>query len=60
MKSFIGQLIGLALVLAGAVLLIVCYLMGLTMNNLVLLSGLLIIIIGVVLHVKGQKKGEKY
>jgi hypothetical protein len=51
---------GIALVTAGALLLIVSYLVGWTSNNMVLLSGLFIIIIGVVGYVKQQKKGEKY
>ena len=51
---------GIALVTAGALLLIVSNLVGWTSNNMVLLSGLFIIIIGVVGYVKQQKKGEKY
>ena len=54
------QDIGLALVLTGAILLIVSYILGWTTSNLVLLGGLFIIIIGVWLHVKMQKIGEKY
>jgi membrane-bound ClpP family serine protease len=54
------QNIGLALVLTGAILLIVSYILGWTTSNLVLLGGLFIIIIGVWLHVKMQKSGEKY
>ena len=51
---------GVALVLAGALLLIVSFLVGFTRYNLVLLTGLIIIILGAVLHVRHQKKGEKY
>ena len=51
---------GLALVLAGASLLIIGYLVGWTSSNLVLLCGLLFIILGAILHVLAQKKGEKY
>ena len=51
---------GIALVTAGALLLIVSYLVGWTSNNMVLFSGLFIILIGVVGYVKQQKKGEKY
>ena len=54
------QMIGVALVSAGALLLIVAYLVGWTSNNLVLLAGLLMVIIGVILHVKLAKSGEKY
>ena len=51
---------GLALVLTGAIFLIVSYLLGWTTSNYVLLGGLLIIIIGVYCHVRRLKKGEKY
>ncbi len=51
---------GVALVLAGALLLIVGYLVGWTESNLVLLTGLLIIVIGISLHVKLTKSGGKY
>jgi len=46
--------------MAGAILLIVGYLAGWTSSNLVLLTGLIIIILGVFLHVRQQKNGEKY
>ena len=52
--------IGLALVLAGAILLIVAYLVGWTSSNLVLLGGWLMIIIGTYLHIRQQKRQEKY
>ena len=60
MKDLLNTYLGVALVLAGALLLIVSYLAGLTRYNLVLLTGLIIIILGAVLHVRHQKKGEKY
>ena len=60
MNNSLKQLIGVALVMAGALFLIVAYLMGWTSSNLVLLLGLLIIIIGIILHVKLAKSGEKY
>jgi uncharacterized membrane protein len=50
----------LALVLAGAILLIVAYLVGWTSSNLVLLAGWLMIVIGAYLHIRQQKKREKY
>jgi membrane-bound ClpP family serine protease len=52
--------IGLALVLAGAILLMVSYLAGWTSSNLVLLSGFLMIVIGVIWHIRQQKRREKY
>jgi membrane-bound ClpP family serine protease len=59
-KQLINTYLGVALVFTGALLLIVSYLAGFTNNNLVLLTGLIIIILGVVLHVRHQKKDEKY
>ena len=60
MKQLINTYLGVALVFTGALLLIVSYLAGFTNNNLVLLTGLIIIILGAVLHVRHQKMGEKY
>jgi hypothetical protein len=60
MNNRLKQLIGVALVMAGALFLIVAYLVGWTSSNLVLLSALFVIIIGVILHVKLAKSGEKY
>ena len=56
----IKSYIGVALVVAGALLLIVSKIVGWTSSNLVLLIGLIIIIIGTVLHVKQIKSSEKY
>ena len=60
MNNSLKQLIGVALVMAGALFLIVAYLLGWTSSNWVLLSALLMIIIGIILHVKLTKSGEKY
>ncbi|MBO4892752.1 MAG: hypothetical protein J5502_09085 [Prevotella sp.] len=54
------SIIGVALVLAGALFLIIAYLAGWTSSNLVLLLGLIIMVIGLVLHVKFSKSAEKY
>ncbi len=54
------QYIGIALVVAGALLLIVSYIAGWTSSNIVLLTGLILIILGVVWHVKRIKSAEKY
>jgi len=56
----IRQLTGVALVIIGALFLIVAYLAGGTSSNIVLLIALIIIIIGVIMHVKLAKSGEKY
>ena len=52
--------IGVALVIAGALFLIVAFLAGWTSSNLVLLAGWLMIVIGAYLHIRQQKKREKY
>ena len=56
----IRQLTGVALVIIGALFLIIAYLVGWTSSNIVLLIGLIIIIIGIIRHVKLAKSGEKY
>ena len=56
----IRQLTGVALVIIGALFLILAYLVGWTSSNIVLLIGLIIIIIGIIMHVKLAKSGEKY
>ena len=60
MMSGMRSYIGVALILVGALLLIVGYIAGWTSSNLVLLTGLIIIVLGAVLHIKQQKKSEKY
>ena len=52
--------VGMALVLAGALLLMVSYLVGWTSSNIVLACGFLLVFIGVVLHVILTKSAEKY
>ena len=59
-RGIIKVYLGVALVFAGALLLLVSYLTGLTRYNLVLLTGLIFIVLGAVLHVRQQKRGEKY
>ena len=56
----IRQLTGVALVIIGALFLIIAYLVGWTSSNIVLLIGLIIIIIGIIMHVKLAKSCEKY
>ena len=51
--------IGLALVLAGAILLIVCKLAE-WQSNAELLIGLVLVVSGYFLHVWLQKRGQKY
>jgi membrane-bound ClpP family serine protease len=52
--------IGVALIVIGALLLGIGFWAGWTQSNFVLLGGLLLIIIGEIVYVKQQKKGEKY
>ena len=56
LKSYLG----VALVIIGALLLMVGYIAGWTSSNLVLLAGLILIIIGAVQYIRQQKKSEKY
>jgi membrane-bound ClpP family serine protease len=51
---------GVALIVVGALLLGIGFLVGWTSSNLVLLIGLIIIVLGAFLHVRQQKKEEKY
>ena len=51
---------GVALVVIGALLLIVGYALGWTSSNLVLLAGLIIIVLGAFVHVRTLKNGQKY
>ena len=48
------------LIVIGALLLGIGDMAGLTSSNLLLLGGLLMVFVGVVLHVRQQKKCEKY
>ena len=60
MTNRIRTLLGVALVIIGALFLMVAYLVGWTSSNLILLIGLIIIVLGIILHVKLTKSGEKY
>ena len=51
---------GVALILLGALLLIVSYIAGWASSNLVLLLGLILIVLGAFMHIKHLKSGEKY
>ena len=56
----IKQYMGIALVVAGALLLGISFLMGWTSSNIVLLVGLILIICGAHWQVSKKKKREKY
>ena len=51
----IKSYLGVALIVVGALLLGVGFLVGWTSSNLVLLIGLIIIVLGAFLHVRQQK-----
>ena len=50
---------GLALMMVGAILLVVCY-VAKCESNAELLIGLALIVLGFAWHIRQQKKGEKY
>ena len=52
--------LGVALVIIGALLLIVGYMAGFTSSNLFLLASFILILVGAVTHIKQLKKSEKY
>ena len=58
--SGLRSYMGVALILVGALLLIVGYIAGWTSSNLVLLAGLILIIIGAVQPIRQQKKRAEY
>ena len=60
MMTGLRSYMGVALILVGALILIVGYIAGWTSSNLVLLAGLILIIIGAVQYIRQQKKSEKY
>ena len=60
MKNILKTYMGVALIVVGALLLVVSKVVGWTSSNLVLLSGLTLIVLGVVLHVKAIKITPKY
>ena len=60
MMTGLRSYMGVALILVGALLLIVGYIAGWTSSNLVLLAGLILIIIGAVQYIRQLKKSEKY
>ena len=59
MDTPLKNYLGLALIVVGAVLLVVCYVVR-WQSNAELLIGLLLIILGYFLHIWMQKCSEKY
>jgi len=60
MMTGLKPYLGVALVIIGALLLMVGYVAGWTSSNLFLLAGFILILMGAVSHIKHLKKGEKY
>ena len=60
MVSRIKQYLGMALVVAGVILLALSWVTGLANFNIVLFIGLFLILAGVVCYVWQQKSGAKY
>lgn len=60
MMADLKEIGGVALIVIGAFLLAIAYLVGWTSSNLVLLAGLTFILLGAVMHVRRQKRDEKY
>ena len=60
MMTGLKTYLGVALVIIGALLLIVGYVAGLTSSNLFLLAGFITIVVGAFTHIKQQKKSGKY
>ena len=60
MRSNMKKYYGLALTFVGVSLLAVSYPTGLSHFNTILLLGLLLVVIGIVVHVWMLKKAEKY
>ncbi len=58
-KDFLLNYLGLALMIIGAILLVVCY-VAKCESNVQLLIGLILIVMGFILHIRLQKRGEKY
>ena len=57
---FKPQIYGLALIIFGAILLVISYPTGLSHLNVVLLTGLAFILLGLIVFIWMLKKGERY
>ncbi len=59
MKRY-GELLSVALVVIGAVALVIAFCFDMTRGNVLLLSALAVVIVGVVLYVRALKKTGGY
>ena len=60
MKIKISEDFGLYNVYAGVLLFVFCYFSGWTRYNFLLLTGLLLVIVGIVIYVIAQKHNSRY
>ena len=56
----IGQYIGIILIIIGTLVLVATRIPSLTSSNAMLLSGLLLIVAGIILHIRSIKHQSNY
>ena len=54
----IGQYLGIILIIIGTLVLVATRIPSLTSSNAMLLSGLLLIVAGIILHIRSIKRGS--
>jgi uncharacterized membrane protein HdeD (DUF308 family) len=59
MKKY-KDLLGIALVIIGVLVLVISFLTGLDNYNIILFSGLILIIGGIIMHIMTMKRESKY
>ena len=56
----IGQYLGIILIIIGTLVLVATHIPSLTSSNAMLLSGLLLIVAGIILHIRSIKHQSNY
>ena len=56
----IGQYLGIILIIIGTLVLVATRIPSLTSSNAMLLSGLLLIVAGIILHIRSIKQQSNY
>jgi uncharacterized membrane protein HdeD (DUF308 family) len=59
MKKY-KDLLGIALVIIGVLVLVISFLTGLDNYNIILFSGLILIVGGIIMHIMTMKRESKY
>ena len=59
-KKKYKDLLGIALVIIGVLVLVISFLTGLDNYNIILFSGLILIIGGIIMHIMTMKRESKY